>query len=550
MRLWGLVGVIGVVALAPMTAPAQSGSSRDPSESRGSDPGQLQQQREREERYYEGEDETDSPDPGLDELPSGSQQGLPEEGQSFRLKGVRFDESAFISEKRLQSLAEPYVGAVVTFSQINDLVDEINAIYRDRGHVAARAVVPPQEIDDGILRVRLIEGEAGDVEIEGRRYTDEAFLLENVDVPSGEALDIPALRRRLRTFNRMTNLQLGAQLQAGDEFGTSNVRLGVNEPSRYRATVFADTNGSESTGEQQAGVRGVWSGPFRRGDQWSLSGVRSEGADSLSTRYSLPLGRRLGQINISLAYSETEVVEGPFERLDITGESVQAGVEHLIPGWTFADWSLDGLVRAGWVESTSDVGDQTLTDTAVRRLGIGFQGRGGLWGSRWFLRQEALHGRTTSDIEGGLEASYVRWRGRGVLTGPAFWGATYRVNASWQYSGDERLGSPDEFQIGGVGTVRGYENGVLTGARGAAVSAELHWRTPWISDVFVFSDVGHVNGRSPDSETIESLGGGLRYQYGRLRADLSAAQTMDEVTPDQDDYRVHLRIAYTFDSDN
>ena len=125
-------------------------------------------------------------------------------------------------------------------------------------------------------------------------------------------------------------------------------------------------------------------------------------------------------------------------------------------------------------------------------------------------------------------------------------GANARFSGTWQYSSDERIASPSQFQIGGVGTVRGYQNGIQSAARGIAVSGELHWQPDWIADSFVFADIGHVNGISPDSETISSLGGGLRWRRGAWQADATLAAALDTVVPDQDDYRFHLRLAYAF----
>jgi hemolysin activation/secretion protein len=509
------------------------------------DPGQTLEQRERERRFYTPPEEEESDDPGLDEPWPYDDWQLPEKSdQSFELKGVRFDESAFISADRLQAIAEPCVGETVTFSDINEMVGRINAIYRERGQITARAIVPPQRIEGGILRVRLVEGKVGRIDLQGRRYTDEAFLTEAIGVGPGAVIDVPALRERMRRFNRITPLALGARLRAGEDFGESDVVVGVQEPPRYTGQVFVDTNGSETTGEEQYGVYGVWNGPFRRADRFSAYVVGSEGATSMSLTYAAPVSATGGMLTGTVALAETEIVEGGFADLDITGESTQVSLEYLAPGWRSGDTTVDWLARIGGVESDTDAAGRPIADTTIERIALGLQGRGAGWGGRWFLQQELISASSENVL--GDEQDYLRWPGRGSWSGPGVLGARARLSGTWQYSSDERIASPSQFQIGGVGTVRGYENGIQSAARGVAVSGELHWQPDWIADSFVFADIGHVDGISPDSETISSVGAGLRWRRGSWQADASLAAALDTVVPDQDDYRLHLRLAYAF----
>ena len=509
------------------------------------DPGQALDQLEREQRFYDSPDEREDEDPGLDSIPEGPAQALPEDGdEAFWLNGVRFDESVFIPAETLEALVEPYIGETVTFADINDLVEAVNARYRERGQVAARAIVPAQRIEAGILRIRLVEATLEAIELEGRQYTSEDFLTDAVGIDPGETLDVPVLRDRISTLNRLTPLRIGARILAGDTFGASKLFLGVEEPRRFTGQVFLDNNGASSTGEGQGGVYTAWNGPLRRADQLTGYIVGSEGARSASVGYSLPINDSGGVLSTDVAVADTEITDGGFANLDIVGESTQVSLEYLAPGWQSDTTSVDWLARVAGVDSRTDLLNRPIADTSIRSVALGLEGRGSALGGRWFLRQELVRARSENVLD--EKQDYLYWPGRGSWSRAVPLGATARINGSWQYSADERFASPSQFQIGGVGTVRGYENGIQSAARGVALSGELHWQMDWIDDVFLFSDVGHVDGISPDSQTITSIGSGGRWRYGDLRFDFSAASALDDVVPNQDDYQVHLRLSYLF----
>jgi hemolysin activation/secretion protein len=508
-------------------------------------PGRLLEQREREERFYGPRDEleSDEPDLDVDELEDGK---LPEDsGETFVLQGVRFNQSAFIDDARLRELADRYVGEEVRFADINELVDEINAIYRERGQITARAVVPPQRIEGGILRIRLVEGETGAVELRGRTYTDADFLRSAVGLETGQTIDVPAMQRRLRGINRLTRLQLGAQLQAGEEFGQSDVLIDVEEPPRWTGRVFVDNNGAKSTGEEQAGAVGTWNGPLARADRLTGLAVGSEGAVSVSGTYSVPVLPRGDLFTVQASYGETDIVDGGFEDFDIEGESTRLSAEYLMPGFVGRNWSVDALADASYVSSETDALGDPIADTEIVEFGVGLQARGGGERLRWFVEQRFLYGNSQNILN--ETNRFGRFPGRLSFVSPGVFGGAIQLTGSWQLASKERIASPSEFTIGGVGTVRGYDNGVQAAANGGALSLEHHWRPDWYVDPYVFFDIGFVDQVRGENEAIRSVGTGFNWEFQGFRVNAAVAHTLDtDVAPDQSEFRAHIRLTYAF----
>src|SRR5690606_2451469 len=105
--------------------------------------------------------------------------------------------------------------------------------YRELGVVTAQAVLPPQDLSDGAVRIQLIEGRIGKYDVEGNASTRTGYVLDHMSQGSGELVDLPTLERDIEFFNRMTSASLRAELRPGAEVGETDVLLEVVEPPRH-----------------------------------------------------------------------------------------------------------------------------------------------------------------------------------------------------------------------------------------------------------------------------------------------------------------------------
>ena len=63
---------------------------------------------------------------------------------------------------------QPFVGKKVSQADLVTIATGIGDIYRAAGFHLSRAIVPPQDIADGAVRIQVIEGSITDVVAEGR----------------------------------------------------------------------------------------------------------------------------------------------------------------------------------------------------------------------------------------------------------------------------------------------------------------------------------------------------------------------------------------------
>src|SRR5690606_13126358 len=86
----------------------------------------------------------------------------------FRLTRLVVEGASVYSEAELAPLYADALGKVVSLAVIYRIADSITAKYRSDGYVLSRAVVPAQRIDEGVVRIRVVEGFVNGIVIQGK----------------------------------------------------------------------------------------------------------------------------------------------------------------------------------------------------------------------------------------------------------------------------------------------------------------------------------------------------------------------------------------------
>ena len=505
------------------------------------------QRQEREERAREEADRQEIPAlrgdaPEVDELP--------DTDERFVLQHIRFNPSEFLDEDRLTELADEYVGREIGVDDLNELLERVNALYEERELLTARAIIPPQDVGDGELRVVLVEARLESVDwLKEPERVRKSFFTDRIELAEGEVLDTSRLLRETRRLNATTpGPQLSASLAAGEEFGTTRVQLEPFEPPPWELTAFANNHGSESSGEYQAGLRGTWFSPTGNADSLDATLLGSRGTVYGSLEYRYPVNRSNGMVFGGLSRNELEIVEGPYRDLDIEGESWQArlGYEH---PWVYSQ-ALRLLGRMEYVRSESETlleDEVPLTDVTTDRVQFGLTTtwRSGDWFATYI---QTLDAARVDNAVTGHSGSHQTVGGEGLVQRRL--GDSWRFvgRSSWQYASDEdELPSSLLFQLGGLGSVRGYDSGILAAPHGIDLALEAHWAFLPDWEVSALLDAGHVNDSDLPENTIGSAGLGVSYQW-RERLSVSAhyAHAFTEVVPDQDSGQFRMQAEWKF----
>ncbi len=213
------------------------------------------------------------------------------EGPSFFVRKIVIEDNTLFDDGILSPIVDIGEGLELTLGILSLMAQEITAHYSQEGYILARAYIPEQEIKDGVVTIRVLEGRVGKVQVTGNQRFDTDDILDRMKSVQEEPIfQKGTLEKTLLQLNEIVGFNSKTTLKPGQEFGTSDILLDVKESRPYRISLDGDNFGSRFTGEQRYGVTGILGNALIFGDQFSFRAVLSN-ADQffLNPTYTLPI---------------------------------------------------------------------------------------------------------------------------------------------------------------------------------------------------------------------------------------------------------------------
>jgi hemolysin activation/secretion protein len=220
----------------------------------------------------------------------------PRRPETFRLNDVRLKGVAALDEQELHQLAAPYLGRDVNLAELQALAQAITAQYREHGYFLAQAIVPVQQVKDGVVEISVIEGRLGQVNVTvapDAPITAERVRAFLAAVPVGEAVNAAAYERAMLLLSDQPGIKVTSGLQQGVATGTVDLAVEVVAARRWSFTAEADNHGTLETGRWRLGGTARWNSPAGVGDNLDARLMVSDrGLTFGRLGYELPLGQR------------------------------------------------------------------------------------------------------------------------------------------------------------------------------------------------------------------------------------------------------------------
>src|SRR5438128_4586872 len=136
------------------------------------------------------------------------------------LRSVALTGAHAIAPDRLAGAWQPFLGNKVSQADLVTIATGVGDVYRAAGFHLSRAIVPPQDIADGSVRIQVIEGAISQIELKGEGAEQFGIRALLSPVVSEYPSRLATLERQLMLINtrpgvRITDTQL-------EEIGTAS----------------------------------------------------------------------------------------------------------------------------------------------------------------------------------------------------------------------------------------------------------------------------------------------------------------------------------------
>jgi hemolysin activation/secretion protein len=473
----------------------------------------------------------------------------------FVLRSVLVTGASAIPAHQFVTVYQPYLGKTVSQADLAAIAAGVGDIYRSAGFHLSRAIIPPQDIKDGEVRVEVIEGRITEALLKGDA-AEQFGIRPMLDPVLAENLSrLATLERQLLLINARAGVRITDT--ALEEIGetTGQFRLIVYLKTWHIFTSFGlDNLGSSSVGPWQTYATGAFNSYLTPGDTLAvnLSTTPGDPRELAFGRlsYDVPLGTDGARIGASGFYSE--VRPGDMRRLfhDVTrtesfelhGSVVplqsQAAALTLTAAFALSNVSERDMIGPFYndhIRTVSLTSDFRLQDSfggnnffmmtwrqgvdvfGSSHLGDDFLSRDGASGKFslmdvWFTRYQKLSDAWSMKIAAAGQ----------IASGPLF--------------------TSQQFYLGGAAFGRGYGSAEISGDNGAAGSIELRFdqklNMPYLNgyQLYGFVDAGTAwnDGFSyQQGLALTSAGAGVRFFFtSDLQADLAVAFPLSYRAPD------------------
>lgn len=435
----------------------------------------------------------------------------------------------------LQALLADAVGQSLNLSGIKTKVQRITDYYQQHGYLLARAYLPPQRIDAGVVEIRVLEGQLGVVQLDNRsRVADYVIQRELRGLNPGAAVQGHVLERDLLLVNELPGAQVHSTLRPGAGVGQTDLLVRVDPAARTSGNLTYDNDGNRATGSNRLTGALRVNGPTHLGDQLSLQAQVARGVDYGRVSYQLPVGRyatTLGTAASLLHYR----LGGAFAAADDHGSADDFTLSLTQPLARSRQGSADASVAVD-NKRLHDVANHDASDVkkaiTVLTLGISAQGRdnwagGGVMSGSLSLVDGHLQHRDNVLGRDGMHYDKLQ----------AQWSRLHFIGDKWilsaQLSGqlaNRNLDSTEQMPLGGANGVRAYLPGESSADQALLARLELRrsLSADWQAGPFVDAARAQLEKRR-SANTVSNgrnlAGDGLvaYYSHGFISAQVFAA---------------------------
>jgi hemolysin activation/secretion protein len=451
----------------------------------------------------------------------------------FVLKKINIEGSTVYAQNLFNRWQKNILNKNVSLALIYKFAEKITKKYRDDGYLLSRAIVIPQEIENGEVTIQVIQGHIGNILVRGPIVGTKAFIkASGKQLLQSSPLLAKDLERYLLLIDDLPGVTVeSVLLPSKDQPGASELILSLKH-KKYGANGGIDNRGSKFNGPVQLKSGASANSTLGFYEKLGIQGIMTSQPDELqylSGFGEFAVSTEGTKLSVTTSISRSEP-GASLKVYQVEGESntFSLGLSH--PFIRSRKENLKGSLNITSRNSQTKLLGEILSKDNLRVIDFGF--------SYDFLDRFFGVNIINATLSKGLDmfgatetgssnlsrsdghSDFTKLSGDLLRLQQLGEGWSLLTSLTWQYA-FERLLSSEEFGLGGPQLIRAYNSSEITGDQGYGLKFEIQKgiKTDWdylkSYQPYFYIDHGSVFLKNPSStsqkeESLTALGLGTR----------------------------------------
>ncbi len=477
-----------------------------------------------------------------------------------------------LAESDTQTILQKFTGDHYGLEGLQSAAEALESAFRKNGYAFYRVTLIPQELKDGNITLSISEFTVANINIEGNEFFNEENIRRNAPgLETGSTPNTAELSRAINMANAQPSKHIKLQFTESESGGAIDANLIVEDKHPDFFFVALNNTGTDDTGNFRLTGGYQSSNLFNADHILSASYTTAPDDSSAVSQYGLSYKVPFYATgsSFSFLFSKSDVDSGIVaNQFNVSGAGnvISLRYNHI-------------FLQSGSYKQDIDIGlDNKAFENDVTFFGFPVTGSGEVLSRPISFTYRGSYLTTSSNltfsiglasnISGGSKNDDTDYNA--IRTGAAAdWS---KINYSAAYTGflgddwlwrgafsgqetSDPLIPGEQFGVGGMSSVRGFEERSILGDTGYQANLELWFPaiTEYKIRTLVFYDLGNVSVINqslglPASQDLASIGAGMRWSWQeQLSALLDFGYVLTGAgTVADGDSRAHLDVFYRF----
>ncbi|MBN1105203.1 MAG: ShlB/FhaC/HecB family hemolysin secretion/activation protein [Deltaproteobacteria bacterium] len=502
-----------------------------------------------------------------------------EQTVTFEIRLFEIKGNTLFDEFDIEQVLRPFAGPEKTAEDVEKARDALEKLYHEKGYPAVFVNIPEQTVEEGTVRLQVIESRIGRVKVSGNRYFSRTKIRKKLaSLQPGEILYVPAVQEDLAIINRNPDLKVAPVLAPGRELGLIDVELKVADRLPLHGSLELNNRSTHDTTDLRANALirydNLWQKEHSVSVQYQTSPQDMDEVQVIAGSYVLPAPWNEDfLVALYGVWSDSETAFGEGFRVTGKGNIFGARLVMPLPGKDAYNHNVTaGLDYKNFDETLGFLSEaEGGVKTPMRYLPLLFSYNGTLqdsWGQTRFSGGLNMVFRGLVTDQRQFEVKRYQAKGNYLFATlgvermqklPFGFGLFAKLDGQ---IADQPLISNEQFTAGGMESVRGYKESEVLGDD--AIHGTIELLGPDLGDLvgltgkvqflpFLFYDFATLRTQEPlpeqdEWQTIQGVGVGVRGKISKyVEYEVSAARALEDTDKVvSGDYEVYFKVKAAF----